>query len=103
MYKVIGILKRPDGMAFEDFRRWWLEEHAPRVQKWPGLSGYTINLALSGDEAFDGVAEVWFDSEESARRVFETPQGGAARDSATSGSAASVIFLAEEHVIVPGR
>lgn len=59
MYKVIGILKRPDGMAFEDFRRWWLDEHAPRVQQWPGLTGYTINLALSGDEEFDGVAEVW--------------------------------------------
>jgi len=102
VYKVIGILKRPEGMAFDDFRRWWLEEHAPKVQRWPGLTAYNINLSLTGEEAFDGVAEVWFDSEESARRVFDTPQGSAARESATSGSGASVIFVAEEHVIVPG-
>ncbi len=34
MYKVIGILKRPEGMNIEDFRRWWLEEHAPKVKQW---------------------------------------------------------------------
>lgn len=102
MYKVIGILKRPEGMAFDDFCRWWLEEHAPKVQQWPGLSAYNINLSLTGEEAFDGVAEVWFDSEESARGVFDTPEGAAARASATSGSGAIVIFVAEEHVIVPG-
>lgn len=29
MYKVVGLLKRPEGMQMEDFRRWRLEVHAP--------------------------------------------------------------------------
>ena len=32
-HKVLGILKRPDGMTFEQFKKWWVEVHAPRVMK----------------------------------------------------------------------
>ena len=46
-YKVFGILKRPDGMTFEQFKKWWLEVHVPRVMKWPGLVGYDVNFALN--------------------------------------------------------
>ena len=101
MFKVIGILKRPEGTSFEEFRRWWFEEHAPKVKRWPGVVGYHVNMAVSPDEEFDGVAEVWFDSERSAREVFSTPEGRAARESATGGSGRSVIFVAEETVMVP--
>jgi hypothetical protein len=37
MYKVIGILKRPEGTGLEAFHRWWLQEHATLVRKFPGL------------------------------------------------------------------
>jgi uncharacterized protein (TIGR02118 family) len=101
MFKVIGILKRPEGMSVGEFRRWWFDEHAPKVKRWPGLVGYHLNMAVSDDEEFDGVAEVWFDSERSARDVFSTPEGAAARESALGGSGRSVIFVAEETVVVP--
>lgn len=101
MFKVIGILKRPEGTSFEDFRRWWFSEHAPKVKRWPGVVGYHINMAVTDDEEFDGVAEVWFDSERSAREIFSTPEGATARESATAGSGRSVIFVAEETVMVP--
>lgn len=100
MYKVIGILKRPEGMAFDAFKHWWLTEHAPKVQQWPGLKHYRINLSTTSDQDFDGVAEVWFDTKESMDAVFSTPQGQTARASAAEGSTGLHILLTEEHIIV---
>ena len=102
MYKVIGILKRPEGMAMEDFRRWWLEEHAPKVKQWPGLKRYCINLATTDEQRYDGVAEVWFETREDMDKVFGTSEGQTARNSATGGSAEIVILLTEENVMVDG-
>jgi uncharacterized protein (TIGR02118 family) len=102
VYKLIGILKRPDGVSVEAFRQWWLREHATLVKKFPGLKRYAINLATSADQRYDGVAEVWFDSKEDLERVFSTPEGKAARQSATSHSGELAILFTEEHVIVSG-
>jgi len=69
MYKVMGIIKRPEGMDFEAFKSWWLKDHAPKVKQWPGLKEYRINLCTTPDQAFDGVAEVWFESREAMERA----------------------------------
>ncbi len=100
MYKVIGIIKRPEDMDFEAFRQWWLTEHAPKVQQWPGLVRYAINLCTTPDQPFDGVAEVWFESREAMERVFETPEGQRARQSAMAAAAQIAILMTEEHLIV---
>ena len=99
-FKVIGIIKRPQGMDFEAFKTWWLTEHAPKVRQWPGLVKYHINLATTPDQAFDGVAEVWFESRAAMEGVFGTPEGQRARNSATAGASNVVILATEEHVIV---
>ena len=70
MYKIIGILKRPEGMPFEEFKKWWLQEHAPKVKKWKGLSEYRINFSSTPDQRFDGVAEVWFKNKNDMDVVF---------------------------------
>lgn len=100
MFKVIGIIKRPANMDFAAFKTWWLTEHAPKVQQWPGLVKYHINLATTPDQLFDGVAEVWFSSRAAMDAVFSTPQGERARDSATAGASNIAILFTEEHVIV---
>ena len=100
MFKLLGILKRPDGMEFEEFKAWWLEQHAPKVKQWPGLVEYRINFSLTPDERFDGVAEVWFQTRAEMEAVFGTAEGERARASATSGSGDLLILLTEEHVIV---
>jgi uncharacterized protein (TIGR02118 family) len=102
MYKLIGILKRPAGVTLEDFHRWWLQEHATLVKRFPGLKKYTINLATGGDQRYDGVAEVWFEKKEDMEKVFSTPEGQAARQSATRHSGELVIVFAQEHPIVTG-
>jgi uncharacterized protein (TIGR02118 family) len=100
MYKVIGIIKRPEGMEFEAFKTWWLTEHAPKVKQWPGLTKYSINLCTTENQSFDGVAEVWFESKDAMNAVFDTPEGQRARASATSGASDVHILLTEEHVMV---
>ena len=95
MFKVVGAIKRREGMSFDEFRTWWFEVHVPRVEKWPGLTRYHLNIAVSEDEEFDGVAEIWFDSEESARTVFDTPEGRAAREALAAAVARAVVFVAE--------
>lgn len=100
MYKLIGILKRPAGVGVEEFHRWWLEEHATLVKRFPGLKKYTINLATDADQRFDGVAEVWFEKKEDLDAIFSSPEGQAARQSATRHSGEIVILFTEEHPIV---
>jgi uncharacterized protein (TIGR02118 family) len=100
MYKLIGLLKRPDGMSLEEFHQWWLNEHATLVKRFPGLKKYAINLAVSADQRYDGMAEVWFDSKEALERVFSTPEGQAARQSATSHSQEITILFTQERIIV---
>ncbi len=100
MYKLMGVIKRPAGMDFDAFKTWWLTEHAPKVQQWPGLVEYRINLCTSPDQTYDGVAEIWFESREAMDAVFSTPEGQRARASAVAGASALEILRTEEHVIV---
>jgi len=59
--KAIILLTRREGDTPEDFRRWWLEEHAPLARQLPGLRKLVFNL-VEGDAPYDGVSELWFDS-----------------------------------------
>jgi len=60
--KAIILLTRREGDTPEDFRRWWLEEHAPLARRLPELQKLVFNLA-HGDAPYDGVSELWFDSQ----------------------------------------
>ena len=33
MFKVVGLLKRSEGIAIEEFKNWWLKNHAEKVKK----------------------------------------------------------------------
>lgn len=103
MYKLFGILKRPEGVSLEDFQRWWLTEHSTLVKRFPGLKKYAINLATSGDQRYDGVAEVWFETKEDMEKIFSSSEGQTARQSATSHSGEIVVLFSEEHVMVEGK
>lgn len=59
--------KRRSGMSREDFGRYWTTTHAALGRQVPGIQRYVVNLApdLGGkgrELAYDGFAEVWFDS-----------------------------------------
>ena len=61
--KAIILLTRREGDTPEEFRRWWLEEHAPLARQLPGLRRLVFNLT-EGEAEYDGVSELWFDSQE---------------------------------------
>ncbi len=72
MVKQILTLKRNPGMSFEQFRKYYLEVHAPLVKKhFPEIRKYMVNLALQrGKETpYDAVTEIWWDDIETIIRV----------------------------------
>jgi len=72
MYKVVFGLKRKSGLTQEQFRDFWLDDHAPKVAKLPGLRKYVVDIALDANEerVADGYAVLWFDSAEAFRAAF---------------------------------
>ena len=79
MIKLIMCLKRRDDLSREEFRAYWRDKHGPFFMKNAGVMGtkkyvqsHTLpspmNAAMQEGrgmlEEYDGVAEVWFESEE---------------------------------------
>ncbi|HEY7947506.1 MAG TPA: EthD domain-containing protein [Acidimicrobiales bacterium] len=76
MVKLIFCLRRRPDMSEEEFHRYWREEHAPLVTSHASVLGirryvqlHTVSTAINdvlavsrhAPEAYDGVAELWFD------------------------------------------
>jgi uncharacterized protein (TIGR02118 family) len=77
--KLTFCLRRLPHLTREEFQRYWREQHAPLVAKHAGVLGILryvqnhtghdpLNAAMQGSrggpDAYDGVAELWFESEE---------------------------------------
>ena len=89
MVKTITFIKRKPGMSVEDFGQYWREKHARIVTKLPGLRRYvqchTIPSGYrNGEPAYDGVAEVWFDSTDAMREGSRTAEYRAIRADETN-------------------
>lgn len=75
MKVMVGLVRRDD-MSREDFRRWWLQDHAPLARTLPGVRRIRFNV-LDDGAPFDGIAELWFDSAEAADAAYATEIGKA--------------------------
>ena len=102
MLKVISLLKRKEGMSFEDFRKWALEEHPPLGKKLPGIRHYCMSVVLEDnpDLPYDAVSEFWFDDNEARLAAFATEQGKAAGGDAAAHCSARVHLLTEEKILI---
>lgn len=97
MFKVmIGLVRRED-MTPEQFRHWWLEEHAPLARTLPDVRRIRFNLVLDGP--FDGVAELWFDSEEAMQASYGSDTGKAVAADSMANVSSRVRMPVEEIVI----
>jgi uncharacterized protein (TIGR02118 family) len=76
-FKAIILLRRKDGLSREEFIRWWFDQHRPLALQLPGLRGMTINVSDNPDAAYDGVSELWFDTETAFKLAYETQIGQA--------------------------
>jgi uncharacterized protein (TIGR02118 family) len=99
--------KRKPGMSREEFGRYWTTVHAEKAKKVPGISRYVINLVpdLSGsgrEMAYDGFAEVWFDSEEAMRASAQSAELQATLEDEPNLFDVSTRFsvIVQEHVMI---
>lgn len=104
MFKAIFWAHKKEGQAPEEFRRYWLDLHAPLArEKLQGLRRYEISLVEggSGRSGFpDGVAELYFDTKEAFLAAFSTPEGKeVAEDIPRFTGQSGTVFVAETKVV----
>lgn len=103
MLKVISLLKRKEGMSFDAFRKWALEEHPPIGERLPGIRRYHMSVVLEDnpDLPYDAVSEFWFDDDAARQAAFATEAGKAAAEDAAAHCSARVHLLTEDKVVIP--
>ena len=105
MIKLIGLLRRKEGMSIADFQRYWREVHAPLIAAAPGLRRYIQSHAIEEvydvyAQEWDGMAEAWFDdlAAYEAAAASDTWRAAGA-DSANFISASARLFAQEVPII----
>jgi len=101
MLKVLSLMKRKDGMSYDEFRNWALNEHPKLAGKIPGMRGYRMNVPVkeNPDSPYDCISEMWWDSDEARLAGFATDEGKAAGADAAA-HADRFHFMAEEKVLI---
>jgi len=102
MYSIIGLLRKAPAMSTAEFRRWWVEEHVPKVKQMPGLLDYRLwpidetldqaTLEFNPDVAYDGIAVITFASKEAFITSIGSPAGKADNESFNRGAPSSTVF-----------
>ena len=101
MFKAMIFLKRRDDMTHEAFVRWWLDEHAPMAAQLAGVRGVHFNVIQGdGNGDFDGISELWFDTQAAFEAAYAGPHGQAvAADSMAHVSRRQRVFVDERRVV----
>jgi uncharacterized protein (TIGR02118 family) len=120
--KLVFVLRRRSDLTREEFQRYWSEHHAPLVQSYAdalGIRRYVqvhtlpdvvhdpLRASRQAPEAFDGVAELWYDSLEALGTAVATDEGRAAAVALLEDERTfidherSPLWLAEEHPVIP--
>ena len=118
MIKLVMCLRRRADKTREEFQDYWLNSHGPFFQKNAGVmrskryvQSHTLNSPLNDvfresrnmQPEYDGVAEVWFESEADMMEAFGSEAGMALSAALLEDEgnfidhAGSAAFLVEEH------
>lgn len=100
MVKLVCLLQRRREVSRKEFHRWWIDEHIPLVRQFPGLRKYVVSLTtrsiLGGPDEWDGVAELWFDSEEAVDAAYRAAAGSAGKSDTEKHVGHVLRFITEE-------
>ena len=120
MIKLVFVIRRREDLPSEEFHRYWLEEHGPlarRLLEGLGAKRYvqahTLDTDLHGAlaasrgtaEAYDGLAEIWWDSLDALIAATASEEGQRANETLTEDEARfidfehSSLFMTEEHTL----
>jgi len=121
MVKLVFVIRRRQELSSEEFHRYWLEEHGPLARRLLDslgarryvqmhTTGGDLNAALAAPrgtaEAYDGIAEIWWDSLDAFIAAAGSEEGQRANETLTEDEARfidfarSSLFLAEEHALL---
>ena len=112
MVKLIVAIRRRQEMSQQDFHEHWGNQHATLVKACPASKRYvrkyvqchTLEESYSlGEPAFDGTAELWFDSVADKESFFSDPDylAQVRPDEATfSDMSRTLFFLTQEKPII---
>ncbi|MGA7872727.1 MAG: EthD domain-containing protein [Candidatus Binatus sp.] len=83
MVKAFNFFKRKPGLSVDDFRSYWLNQHAALIRAIPELRRYVASLTLPSayrnrEPLYDGISEAWFDDENAIRANVDSPPRRAA-------------------------
>ncbi len=121
MVKLVYCVRRLPSLSLEEFQRYWREKHGPlvrshakaqRVRRY--VQSHTLDNPINeviresrgAAEAYDGVAELWWDSMEEFVAGATSPEGQEAAQALLEDErrfidlGRSCLWLAEEHVVV---
>jgi uncharacterized protein (TIGR02118 family) len=120
MIKLVFTLRRRPDISAEEFRRYWLEEHAPLVRlhrEALGIVRYVqshrfetaLDSVMQASRCalapYDGIAELWWDSMEALLAASASAKGRAAQAELLKDERrfidlpSTTIFLTEEHEV----
>lgn len=123
MIKLIFCVKRQSLMSRAEFQEYWLKHHGPLFQKFAEtyravryVQSHTIDSPLNENlkksrglsDEYDGIAEIWWQSEEDFIAAISSPEGQKLRamfiedEAKFINMSASSAFFTVEHVIVDG-
>ena len=100
MFKAMILLTRKPDMSPAEFRHWLLDEHAPLAATLPGLRRLVYNIVQSADAPADGIAELWFDSEQAFVDAYATEIGKSVAADSLAHVAGRVRVFVEERVVI---
>jgi len=101
MIKAVILLKRRDDMTLADFSNWMLTEHVPLALKLQGLKRYQVNIARDADGDYDGVSELWFDSEDAMLAAYGTAHRKAVAADSMAHVKTRTRLVVNEHPFTP--
>ena len=123
MIKLIFCVKRQSLMSRAEFQEYWLKHHGHLFQKFAEtyravryVQSHTIDSPLNENlkksrglsDEYDGIAEIWWQSEEDFVAAISSPEGQKLRamfiedEAKFINMSASSAFFTVEHVIVDG-
>lgn len=102
MIKLVTLLKRRPPLDRPAFETRWLTVHAPMAAVFPGLRGYMLGFPVdpqSAEPSADGVAQLWFDTEEAAQASYATDIGrSGSKDASGNLTRREHLFVSEQWI-----
>jgi uncharacterized protein (TIGR02118 family) len=110
MIKVVSLLTRKEGLTHAAFVRHWLDIHAPLAHAVPGIRRY-VQSHIAGTRTrpdiqdtqgdIDGIAELWYDNQQSFERAAATQEMKVLADDGALFIGQIKTYIIDEKQIIP--